>query len=1581
MPAIHYKHKSNLISPEKIFTMRKFLFFGLLIALANTNLLLAQKGQDVVDTRIDNMGYWGKMAEKGLVPVAPVIPVKPAQFTSSKIEARSVLTENSTDVPVTSLTNVTESENSVFIDPNNADYILNSNNSTSWSGGSVGSLYGANYFQSANGGSTWGGSPQGAGGTNSGDPTTAINRDGRQFVGYISSSSGQGVSYSDDGSTWNAVTVAPNPGSLADKNHMWIDNSLTSSYQGNLYNAWTPFGGTNDAEIVISRSTNNGLNWSTAVNISSAVSAGSHNQGVNIQTGPNGEVYVAWAIYDSWPSDETAIGFAKSTNGGISYNTASRIISNIRGIRTTETSKNHRVNSFPSMAVDISGGANNGNLYIVWANVGVPGTNTGTNISVYCSRSTNGGTNWSTPVRVNQNPFQSGKEAYFPWITCDGDNGTLSVIFYDDRNTSSTSCEVFCANSFDGGLTWEDFAVSDVFFTPSPIPGLASGYMGDYLGITAKGGKVYPCWTDNRGGLYMTYVSPYLTNNLERPNDLTAMLNDLTGQVDLSWNFSTVPGFLYFNVYRDGILLETTTSTVFTDYLPDYGLYEYQVSAQHTDGESLPDTESVQWGDPGIGIDPASFYVTLPPDAQTTEVLTISNTGELDLTYSVTTIINNKGTKAYCSASGGCDEYISRVVFNTIDNYSGCSGYADYTAISTTVNAGDSYNLTIENGNVYSADDLGVWIDWNQDEDFDDAGENVVCGVNNGGYGTFSVTIPTNAVAGSTTMRIRMKWSGSDCGSPCGTTTYGEVEDYSINVVGWLLVNPVSGTITAGNSQQLNVLFDATDLTVGTYTADIIVSSNDPDTPSITVPATLNVSIGNPQISVSPSSIDFGYVQVGLTGTLQFSIENTGTGVLAGTISTPAGFDVSNDKGSGENIISFAVNEGITEFYNITFAPSSVQYYSGDVVIDHNAGSDPEIITVTGNGTPGPQPDIAFDPASLYVMLLPDNSTDKILQISNMGDAALTFSSLVSYNEKSSAFNPSLKTGYATKNFKTSKSEELSPFVQVGNSVPEVQGDILMDMDIQTITGDDQLLGCEFDGTYLWFSGAGGTSGAYPNNLYKIDVSGNLVATYSQGTTSSWGIRDMAFDGTNLFGGDENGFYQINPITGAVTTLFSGNLGLTAIRTLAYYPETGNFLASNWDTQIIEFTTSGTQVAAYAAPGLTGMYGMAYDEFTGNLWLYDRTGSPATSFYEYNISTQALTGVSIQVPLLSGLTDQLNGGAFFTTSLVPGKIVLGGVVQGTNNDKFFAMELGDLITYSWLSVTDNGSGTVPGNGTIDVTVHFNAAGLSYGIYTGNIEISSNDPYDPVVLVPCTLEVVSGITVNLKAMLEGPFSGGTMMPWLNIYGSLPYAQPYNSDPWNYNGSESVEVIPNADVVDWILVELRETPGDASTATPSTAIASQAGFILLDGTIVNTTGILPMSFGVDVADNLFAVIIHRNHLNIMSSSSLPGAGGIFSYDFSNSLDKVYGGIHGHKELQPGVWGMISGDGDADGEVMNQDKNDIWQPSAGNNGYLQGDFNMNNSVNDEDSDLYWAPNAGKGTKIVDETPEKGYSSMVPK
>lgn len=462
------------------------------------------------DTRIDNMGYWRRMAELKLVTVQPPAPVPAAIYKGSKLAAPGIATYDSPDVPVTE-TKTLQSENSIFADPSDNNHILNSNNSHP--APYVGSFYGADAFSTADGGQEWEGTFKGPNGFNMGDPTTAISLTGRMYVGYIYSNGGQGISYSDDqGATWKVRAVAPAPGGIGtilDKNHLWIDNSTSSPYVGNLYDSWTSFGGTGTGNIEVSRSMDDGLAWQQPVKVSAGVAANSHNQGVNLHTGPNGEVYAVWAIYDSWPGNENALGFARSLNGGQTWETSKRIINNIKGIRIGGVNKFMRVNSFPSMTVDISNGPNRGNIYVVWANVNYPGVNTGIGVDIFMIKSTDKGMTWSEPKKVNQDEPNKGKQHYLPWICSDPDNGNLATVFYDDRNTADSACETWVAVSKNGGLSWQDFRVSDVSFIPVPLTGLSDNYFGDYLGITAKQGMVYPCWTDNRTGEAMAYVSPF----------------------------------------------------------------------------------------------------------------------------------------------------------------------------------------------------------------------------------------------------------------------------------------------------------------------------------------------------------------------------------------------------------------------------------------------------------------------------------------------------------------------------------------------------------------------------------------------------------------------------------------------------------------------------------------------------------------------------------------------------------------------------------------------------------------------------------------------------------------------------------------------------------------------------------------------------------------------------------------------------------------------------------------------------------------------------------------------------------------
>lgn len=529
----------------------------------------------------------------------------------STIVVSNLPPQDSPDIEITPLTNTTQSENSVFVSPLNENVVLNSNNSSNYP---VSSIYGADYFVSTDGGLTWTGSVQGAGGTNRGDPAAVIGLNGNMYINYIAANSGNGTARStNNGLTWTHVQVAPNPGSLADKNHMWIDNSPTSPYQGNLYAIWTDFGGINDNHIVVSRSVDHGLSWSTRVKISDSIAAGSHNQGVNIQTGPNGAVYAVWAVYDSWPALETALGFARSLNGGATWEPAKRAITNIKGIRSQATGggllggKDMRTASFPSMAVN----QQNGNIYVVWTNIGVPGINTGTERDVYMAKSINGGTSWGTPVRVNQDTPNNGRDQWFPWISCDPVTGILSVIFYDSRDFAGNDMtHTYVAISRDDGATWEDFRVSDVAWNGDGSgTGFSGNYAGDYIAITSRNGKVYPVWTDRRqSGRLSTWVSPFSLADPADPNPPTSVWAYSSiatpTSMQLSWRNPTTLvngnpiGPFVTRIKRNGVQIteRPSTDSTYTDIgLTTYQSYTYTFQTRLLSNDSLSVPVEATW--------------------------------------------------------------------------------------------------------------------------------------------------------------------------------------------------------------------------------------------------------------------------------------------------------------------------------------------------------------------------------------------------------------------------------------------------------------------------------------------------------------------------------------------------------------------------------------------------------------------------------------------------------------------------------------------------------------------------------------------------------------------------------------------------------------------------------------------------------------------------------------------------------------------------------------------------------------------------------------------------------------------------
>ncbi|WP_281613393.1 M4 family metallopeptidase [Flammeovirga sp. SubArs3] len=171
-----------------------------------------------------------------------------------------------------------------------------------------------------------------------------------------------------------------------------------------------------------------------------------------------------------------------------------------------------------------------------------------------------------------------------------------------------------------------------------------------------------------------------------------------------------------------------------------------------------------------------------------------SGSSSFSATSTFTTTSGNGGSLSYCASNGNNDTYfwIDNVSFGGLNNSTNKdAGYGDYTSLAPgTLTRGASETIDFSAGfrgtryTVY----WSIWIDYNQDGDFEDANELFVQGSSSSaGNLTSTQTIPATAVLGTTRMRVAMKYGAVS--TPCESFTYGEVEDYSVTITSGSTIN------------------------------------------------------------------------------------------------------------------------------------------------------------------------------------------------------------------------------------------------------------------------------------------------------------------------------------------------------------------------------------------------------------------------------------------------------------------------------------------------------------------------------------------------------------------------------------------------------------------------------------------------------------------------------------------------------------------------------------------------------------------------------------------------------------------------
>ena len=163
-----------------------------------------------------------------------------------------------------------------------------------------------------------------------------------------------------------------------------------------------------------------------------------------------------------------------------------------------------------------------------------------------------------------------------------------------------------------------------------------------------------------------------------------------------------------------------------------------------------------------------------------------------------------------------------------------------------------------------------------------------------------------------------------------------------------------------------------------------------------------------------------------------------------------------------------------------------------------------------------------------------------------------------------------------------------------------------------------------------------------------------------------------------------------------------------------------------------------------------------------------------------------------------------------------------------------------------------------------------------------------------------------------------------------------------------------------MVDWIWVELR----DANDS--NIVVAGKSGILQRDGDIVEATDDLTTPLLFDITpDDYYIVIKHRNHLSIMTSSVISLSTTTTTVDITSGSTAISGGANAMVDMGNGVFAMISGDFDENGQIQNIDTNAIIQ-LLGVSGYNKADLDMNGQVQNVDINNLLNPNIGKGEQF---------------
>ena len=498
-------------------------------------------------------------------------------------------------------------------------------------------------------------------------------------------------------------------------------------------------------------------------------------------------------------------------------------------------------------------------------------------------------------------------------------------------------------------------------------------------------------------------------------------------------------------------------------------------------------------------------------------------------------------------------------------------------------------------------------------------------------------------------------------------------------VTPWLSTSPGGGSVAAGASVDVDVVFSAAGLCGSHFDANLHVLSNDALNPEVVVAAGLDL-IGTPDIAVDYAALDFGPVYVTAQADLELTIMNNGCADL--TVS-----GVASDHGdfTTDAVTPLVLTAGSSAVVTVSFAPSTAGAIGGNLTIASDDADTP-VLAVPLSGVGLDFPDIAVAPESLTETLPTGGTASQIVTITNNGLGDLNFT--IPEPEYLSAAKRNVHVSSNSKPIELAKDA----------ADPRVGAPVLFG------AGGPDLFG------YRWKDSDEPGGPSY--NWIEINGLGTQVAMTDDDNEAGLPIGfTFPYYGNDFttFNICSNGWISF---TSTSTSLTNYELPSTSapLDQLALFHDDLNPSSTGW----IGYYNDGQRliVEYQGVPRYSTL-----ELYTMQVHLYP---SGRIEYHYQTMQTGRLDEATIGIQNGDG-TDGLT--VAFNALYVHDAMAI----------RFQAQE-------PWLSATPV-SGTVAPGTSLDVTVGFDASGLCGDQYLANLHVLSNDPDTPDAVVPVTLNLL------------------------------------------------------------------------------------------------------------------------------------------------------------------------------------------------------------------------------------------------